>query len=160
MVRYLRLKSYVVDPVRFRWDEMSWDECCIPPMHMYCSYFEHCDICKHLLNCIFTYSITLHFTALWILSGTTRVSQYEKKHSPTHTYRPLSASSIYYNPRHPPCSIYVSDSLLPQSLSKFSVVYPLGVGSVSSGTGSPGCPGQNPESRKTVVCVCMCVLVY
>jgi len=124
---------------------------------MYCSYFEHCDICKHLLNCIFTYSITLHFTALWILSGTTRVSQYEKKHSPTHTYRPLSASSIYYNPRHPPCSIYVSDSLLPQSLSKFSVVYPLGVGSVSSGTGSPGCPGQNPESRKTVVCVCMCV---
>ena len=21
----------------------------------------------------------------------------------------------------------------------------------------PGCPGQNPESRKTVVCVCACV---
>jgi len=37
----------------------------------------------------------------------------EKKHSPTHTYRghPLSASSIYYDPRHPPCSIYVPDSL-------------------------------------------------
>jgi len=26
------------------------------------------------------------FTALWILSGTTRVSEYQKKHSPTHTY--------------------------------------------------------------------------
>ena len=26
----------------------------------------------------------------------------------------------------------------------------------SSGTGSTGCPGQNPESRKTV-CVCVCV---
>ena len=25
---------------------------------------------------------------------------------------------------------------------------------VSSGTGSPGCPGQIPQSRKTVVCVC------
>jgi len=27
------------------------------------------------------------FTALWILSGTTRVSRYQNKHSPTHTYR-------------------------------------------------------------------------
>jgi len=36
---------------------------------------------------------------------------------------PLSASSIYYDPWHPPCSIYVPDSLLPQSLSKFSLVY-------------------------------------
>ena len=26
------------------------------------------------------------FTALWILSGTTRVSWYQKKHSPTHTH--------------------------------------------------------------------------
>jgi len=31
----------------------------------------------------------------------------------------LSASSIYYDP----CSIYVPDSLFPQSLSKFSLVY-------------------------------------
>jgi len=29
---------------------------------------------------------------------------------------------------------------------------------VSSGTGSPGCPRQNPQSRKMVVCVCVCVL--
>jgi len=26
------------------------------------------------------------FTALWILSGTTWMRQYQKKHSPTHTY--------------------------------------------------------------------------
>ena len=56
------------------------------------------------------------FTALWILSGTTRVSRYLKKHSPTHTNvvinHPLSASSIHYNPWHPPCSIYVPDSLI------------------------------------------------
>jgi len=38
---------------------------------------------------------------------------------------PLSASSIYYDPWHPPCSIYVPKSLFPQSLSKFSLVYPL-----------------------------------
>ena len=36
---------------------------------------------------------------------------------------PLSASSICYDPRNSPCSIYVPDSLFPQSLSKFSLVY-------------------------------------
>jgi len=36
---------------------------------------------------------------------------------------PLSASFIYYDPWHPPCSIYVLDSLFAQSLSKFSFVY-------------------------------------
>ena len=44
------------------------------------------------------------FTALWLLSRTTQVSRYQKKHSPTHTYRghqTLSASSIYYDPWHP-----------------------------------------------------------
>ena len=35
----------------------------------------------------------------------------------------LSAFSIYYNPWHPPCSIYVPDSLFAQSVSKFSLVY-------------------------------------
>jgi len=42
------------------------------------------------------------FTALWNLSGTTRVSRYPKKHSPTHTHRghqsSQSAFSIYYEP--------------------------------------------------------------
>jgi len=67
------------------------------------------------------------FTALWILSQTTRVSRYQKKHSPTHTHcghqSSLSASSIGYDPRHPLCSIYVPDSLFPQSLFKCSLVY-------------------------------------
>jgi len=35
----------------------------------------------------------------------------------------LSVSSIYYDPWHPPCSIYVPDSLFAQSHSKFSLVY-------------------------------------
>jgi len=73
---------------------------------------------KHTYNC---------FTTLWILSRTTQVSRYQKKHSPTHTHRghqsSLSASSIYYDPWHPPYSIHVLYSLFPQSLSKFSLVY-------------------------------------
>jgi len=68
-----------------------------------------------------------HFTARRILSRTTQVSWYQKKHSPTHTHRgdqsSLSASSMYYNPSHPPYSILVLYSLFPQSLSKFSLVY-------------------------------------
>jgi len=63
------------------------------------------------------------FTALWILSGTTRVSLYQKNHSPTHTYRghqlSLSASSICYDPWHPPCSIYVLESFSTISLKVF-----------------------------------------
>jgi len=36
---------------------------------------------------------------------------------------PLSAFSIYYDPWHPPCSMYVPDNLFPQSVSKFSLVH-------------------------------------
>ena len=43
-----------------------------------------------------------HFTALWILSGTTQVSQYQKKHSPTH----LSWSSVVPNLLHPSSTIH------------------------------------------------------
>jgi len=68
-------------------------------------------VCLKLCKPHTTYN---HFTALRILSGTTRVSRYQKKHSPTHTYHshqdPLSASAIYYDPWHPLCSIYVPDS--------------------------------------------------
>jgi len=35
----------------------------------------------------------------------------------------LLPPSIFYNPWHPPCSMYVFDSLFPQSLSKFSLLY-------------------------------------
>jgi len=38
---------------------------------------------------------------------------------------PLWASSIYYDPQHPSCSIYVLDSLFAQPVSKSSLVYPL-----------------------------------
>jgi len=69
-----------------------------------------------------------HFTALWTLSKITSVIQYQKKHSPTHTYRGhqsslISASSIFYDPWHPPCSIHMPGSHFPRSLSKFSSVY-------------------------------------
>jgi len=53
-------------------------------------------ICIPSLNCLpitmiththaNTHTHTNRFTALWILCGTTRVSRYQKKHSPTHTY--------------------------------------------------------------------------
>jgi len=43
------------------------------------------------------------FTTLWILSGTTRVSRYQKKNSSIVVINhPLPASSIYYDPRHTP----------------------------------------------------------
>ena len=41
------------------------------------------------------------FTALWILSGKTRVSWYQKKHSPTHTYRGHQSSLICFIHLHP-----------------------------------------------------------
>jgi len=48
-------------------------------------------------------------------SWTTRVSRYQKKHSPTHPTMvikcPLSASSICKDPWHTPCSIHILDSL-------------------------------------------------
>ena len=36
------------------------------------------------------------FYGIWILSGTTRTSQYQKKHSPTHTYRGLQSYLICF----------------------------------------------------------------
>jgi len=79
----------------------------------------------HVENKVHTHTHN-RFTALWILSGTTRVSRYQKKHSPTHTHHghqsSLSAFSIYYNPWQPRYSIHVLCSLFPQSLSKFSMV--------------------------------------
>jgi len=76
---------------------------------------------------VYTHNTHNHFTALWILTGTMWVIRYQKKHSPTHTYRghqiSVSASSIYYDPWHPPYSIHVLYSLFPQSLFEFSLVY-------------------------------------
>jgi len=36
---------------------------------------------------------------------------------------PLSTSSIYYDPQHPPCSVYVLDSPFPQPISRSSSVF-------------------------------------
>ena len=36
---------------------------------------------------------------------------------------PLSTSSIYYDPQHPPCSIYMFDSPFPQPLSRSSLIF-------------------------------------
>ena len=64
--------------------------------------------------------------ALWILSGTTQVSWYQKKHSPTHTYRGHQSSLI--------CFIHLIRSMASSlfnprawrsfsTISKFSLVY-------------------------------------
>jgi len=54
----------------------------------------HCSSCKKWVhNNYYNYN---HFTALWTLSGTTRVSRYQKKHSPSHTYRGHQSSLICF----------------------------------------------------------------
>ena len=68
------------------------------------------------------------FTALWIMSRTTQVSWYQKKHSPTHTYRGHQSSLIHfikYDPQRSPCSIYVPDNL--STISQFFVGLPVGL---------------------------------
>ena len=45
----------------------------------------YCFSDKLSLVTLYYYCYYNHFTALWILSGTTRVSRVQKKHSPTHT---------------------------------------------------------------------------
>ena len=66
------------------------------------------------------------------LSGTTWVGRYQKKHSlltPMLFIRhPLSNSSIYYDPQHPPYSIYVLDSPFPQPLQVLFGLALLGLG--------------------------------
>ena len=71
--------------------------------------------------CINYYYYNNRFTALCILSRTTRVSRYQKKHSPTHTYHGHQSFLICF--LHHLSSIYVPDSLFSQSLSKYSLVY-------------------------------------
>jgi len=97
--------------------------CCV---HRVCLYlFKITRTHKHTHTCARAHTHN-HFTALWNLSGTTWMSRYQKNHSPLTPIMvindPLSASSIYYDPWHPLCSIYMPDSF-PQSLFKFSLVY-------------------------------------
>jgi len=51
---------------------------------------------QHLRNRIKHTHTHNRFTALWILSGTTRVSRYQKKHSPTPTYCGHQSSLICF----------------------------------------------------------------
>ena len=82
----------------------------------------------HKLNMPHTHTHTHnHFTALWILSTTTQMSWYQKKHSPTHICHGHQWSLI--------CFLHLLWSMasslfnlrawqsFPQSLSKFSFVY-------------------------------------
>ena len=72
-----------------------------------------------------THTHTQPFNGL--LSGTTRVGRYQKKHSPLTPIliigHPLSSSSIYNDPWHPLCSVYELDSPLGQHLSRSSLVF-------------------------------------
>ena len=73
-----------------------------------------------------THTHNNHFTALWILSRTTRVSGYQKKHSPTHTYRghQLSLICFIHSLQFMASSLFnLRACLFQQSLSKFSLVY-------------------------------------
>jgi len=52
---------------------------------------------KHTHTCAHTHTPTHNrFTALWNLAGTTWVSRYQKKHSPTHTYHGHQSSLICF----------------------------------------------------------------
>jgi len=55
------------------------------------------------------------------------VGWHQEKHSLAHTIlvnkHPLPTSSIYYDPHHPPYSIYVLDNPFPHPLSRSSLVY-------------------------------------
>jgi len=56
--------------------------------HKYNHYSPYNHACMHAHGHTCTHAHTHNcFMALWILSRTTRVSRYQKKHSPTHTYR-------------------------------------------------------------------------
>jgi len=100
-------------------------------------YSNSSDCIRNLLTLWSIASISTHththththnrFTAVCILSGTTRVSRYQKKHSPTHTYRGHQSYLICFvhliQFMASSCSIHAPDSLFPQSLSKSSLVY-------------------------------------
>jgi len=87
-----------------------------PPVYFCYCYIAHAHIHTH--NC---------FTALWILSGTTPVSPYQKKYSPTHTYCGQQSSLVCFlhllwSTASSLFNLHAWQSFS-QSLSKFSLVY-------------------------------------
>ena len=111
-----------------------------PGLRQECHLYQHCVITysigvliavwlaatakPHLLYYNYYYK---HFTALWTLSDTTQVSQYQKKHSPTHTSRGHQPSLICFLHLLPSITSSIINlrvwQLFLQSLSKFSLVY-------------------------------------
>jgi len=63
-----------------------------------------------------------HFTTLWNLSGTTRVSWSQKKHSPTHTYSGHQSSLICFLHLLRPIVQFTCLAVFFHNLSKFSLV--------------------------------------
>ena len=99
------------------------------------------------------------FTALWNLSGTTRVSRYQKKHSPTHTHHghqsSQSAFSIYYEPWHPPYSIHVSIVVPRYVTSVAEVAAELAAGAAGRlPSNSPAGPARPPTVYVTSLLCC------
>jgi len=81
---------------------------------------------KALKGCItITHTHTQPFNGLW--SGTTRVGQYQKKHSPIHTHPDHRTSFINFlhllRSIASSVSVYVLDSTLWQPLSRSSLVF-------------------------------------
>ena len=54
------------------------------------------DCCVNMNSANYYHYYYNHFRALWTLSGTTQVSQYQKKHSSTHIYRGHQSSLISF----------------------------------------------------------------
>jgi len=65
--------------------------------------------------------VCYYYSATTVLHSLNNPGELEPEETCTHSHlslvinHPLSASSIYYDPWHPPCSIYMPDSLFPLS---------------------------------------------
>jgi len=101
------------------WSRHYWTQCRIPLYHTH----------THGMSRRHTHTRT-HTNILWLSGFCPGQPGWARTRRNIHPLtpivvisHPLSASSIYYNPRHPPCLSYVPDKIFPQSLSEFSSVY-------------------------------------
>ena len=85
-------------------------------------------MCAFILDFAESYHCYTHdcFMALWILSGTTWVSHYQKKHSPTHTYHGHQSAIICFlhllwSTASPLFNLHAWQSF--STISKISLVY-------------------------------------
>ena len=84
-----KCRKQQLNEISWGWNDTAQD--ILEPLQSHTQYMHsaHTHKHKHL-------HIHNHFTALWILSGTTRLSRHQKKHSPTHTYRGHQSSHICF----------------------------------------------------------------